>query len=177
MLKKIDKRYFGLLLPVIIMLLLLCRPYLVVLLGEEVMLKTVPFDPRDQFRGDYVQLQYEISRLDKGLLEEPELIEGDNIYRRLELFAVLKPSGNVFVVDYITKAEPDSGIYLQCTVHGDRGFNRSDVNLVIDYNLNRYYLKEGTGKELEKAAREGALFGKVKIYKGKGILVGIEKEQ
>jgi len=36
--------------------------------GEEVMLKTMPVDPRDLFRGDYVILSYEIGNLDIGSL-------------------------------------------------------------------------------------------------------------
>ena len=36
--------------------------------GEEVMLKTMPIDPRDLFRGDYVILSYEIGNLDIGSL-------------------------------------------------------------------------------------------------------------
>ena len=31
--------------------------------GREIVLKTVPVDPRDLFRGDYVTLRYDISRL------------------------------------------------------------------------------------------------------------------
>jgi uncharacterized membrane-anchored protein len=32
--------------------------------GEEVLLKTLPVDPRDLFRGDYVILRYDVSRVD-----------------------------------------------------------------------------------------------------------------
>ena len=34
------------------------------LTGKEVLLKTVPVDPRDLFRGDYVVLRYDISTID-----------------------------------------------------------------------------------------------------------------
>src|SRR3989344_3670842 len=34
--------------------------------GQEVLLQTVPVDPRDIFRGDYVTLRYEISTLDQA---------------------------------------------------------------------------------------------------------------
>ena len=39
--------------------------------GRDVLLKTVPVDPRDLLRGDYVILSYDISRL------QPELFKGD----------------------------------------------------------------------------------------------------
>ena len=31
--------------------------------GQKILLKTIPLDPRDLFRGDYVVLNYEISQL------------------------------------------------------------------------------------------------------------------
>jgi len=37
----------------------------------------------------------------------------------------------------------------------------------------RYFVKEGTGTELEEAARKEQLLGKIKVYKGHGILVEI----
>ncbi|MFA6177031.1 MAG: GDYXXLXY domain-containing protein, partial [Phycisphaerae bacterium] len=32
--------------------------------GKTIYLRTVPIDPRDLFRGDYVRLQYEISNIE-----------------------------------------------------------------------------------------------------------------
>src|SRR5258708_2650618 len=47
-------------LVLIAMIAIHAAPYLV---GERIVLKVVPIDPRDVFRGDYVILGYEINRL------------------------------------------------------------------------------------------------------------------
>ena len=52
--------------------------------GREVVLETVPVDPRSIFRGDYVRLAYKISRLEgKDLPPELVLNRNDVIYLTL----------------------------------------------------------------------------------------------
>src|SRR4030042_7036272 len=53
--------------------------------GEKILLRTVPFDPRDLFRGDFVDLRYEISTLDLGKLGIKESFKpGDKAFVLLE---------------------------------------------------------------------------------------------
>lgn len=176
MFKKIDRRYLSLVLPTLILLFLLANSYFIVLFGEEITLKTVPFDPTDLFRGDYVELSYEIEVVKESQIKNYEINNKSDYGQRTDMYAVLKDDGDVYILDYITKDRPDGGIYLRCEVYAYYGF-RGDNNLVeVDYRINRYFIKEKTGTELEEAARKGQLLGKVKVYKGRGILVGIVKE-
>ncbi len=49
--------------------------------GERVLLRTVPVDPRDIFRGDYVRLGYAISTLNLDRLEgEDKFVRNENVY-------------------------------------------------------------------------------------------------
>ncbi len=49
--------------------------------GEEVKLKTVPYDPRSLFRGNYARLNYEISRIDPEYFSDIErLRSGEVVY-------------------------------------------------------------------------------------------------
>ncbi len=49
--------------------------------GERVLLRTVPVDPRDILRGDYVRLSYDISTLDLDRLEgEDKFVRNENVY-------------------------------------------------------------------------------------------------
>jgi uncharacterized membrane-anchored protein len=50
--------------------------------GQEVLLKTEPVDPRDLFRGDYVTLGFEISRVELG--DKHDFEPGDTIYLALQ---------------------------------------------------------------------------------------------
>jgi uncharacterized membrane-anchored protein len=53
--------------------------------GEKILLRTMPVDPRDLFRGDYVSLTYEISTLDLDDLNVKDHFRPDeNIYVTLD---------------------------------------------------------------------------------------------
>ncbi|MGA2466867.1 MAG: GDYXXLXY domain-containing protein [Thermodesulfobacteriota bacterium] len=53
--------------------------------GEKILLKTAPVDPRDIFRGDYINLRYDISTLDLGKLGVKERFkEREKVYVILE---------------------------------------------------------------------------------------------
>jgi len=54
-------------------------------LGEKVLLRTAPVDPRDLFRGDYVQLSYEITALELDRLGVTDQFKpNQTIYVKLE---------------------------------------------------------------------------------------------
>jgi uncharacterized membrane-anchored protein len=95
-------------------------------------LRTVPVDPRDLLRGDYVILRYEISRLPEGANQKNL---GPTVWVKL------KPDGNAWTIDrvgnYQEKSETES----------DRPTLRAQRNgSELVYDLERYYVPEGTGR-------------------------------
>jgi uncharacterized membrane-anchored protein len=56
--------------------------------GKVILLRTAPVDPRDLFRGDYIRLNYEISRIGidqlKGVETRKEIKKGDEIFVGLQ---------------------------------------------------------------------------------------------
>ena len=71
--------------------------------GETVYLRTAPVDPRDLFRGDYVQLDYEIGQPETALLppawQNPETLHKQpyqQVYLQLQRDARGIGSGNEF---------------------------------------------------------------------------------
>ena len=81
--------------------------------GTAVMLKTEPIDPRSLFRGDYVILNYDISRL------STEELEGDNEFERLQpIYVALEERGQFWSATGIYNAWPtiigDQIIIIQC---------------------------------------------------------------
>lgn len=171
MLNKIDKRSFVILIPLAILLILAMSSYSIVYFGDEITLETVPFDPTDLFRGDYVELSYEIETVDESLVEWGTGHSKSDRYYNEDMFAVLKKDGDIYIIDFITSEEPETGIYLNCEVYS------YGSSLQVDYNINRYFVKEGTGTKLEEAARKGQLLGKVKVYKGRAVLVEIIEDK
>ncbi|WP_113553796.1 GDYXXLXY domain-containing protein [Rhizobiales bacterium] len=135
--------------------------------GRDVLLKTVPVDPRDLLRGDYVILSYDISRL------RPELFKGDTpkqseeakVYVRLERqldgfwaateasFAPLSPAGDSVVLRSLPFTYyPSSAL--------------SSVN--VEYGIERFYVPEGEGRTLEEARNAEALSVNIRVdAKGK----------
>src|SRR3989344_1855044 len=54
--------------------------------GEKVLLKPIPYDPTDLFRGDYITIRYEISniRLDSIKTDTADFKRGETVFVRLE---------------------------------------------------------------------------------------------
>ena len=77
--------------------------------GTSVLLRTEPVDPRDIFRGDYVQLSYGITNLDidqLGALED--FRRNDRVYVLLE-----READGTYRPAVLRKSEPASGTYIQ----------------------------------------------------------------
>ncbi len=123
--------------------------------GEEILLKTRPVDPRDLFRGDYVILSYEISRLDLDSLESDtfEFKNNDQVYVTLEKIEGYGVAKGVF------RQKQSNNLFVKGKVVSD-----NDGVVSIEYGIESYFVPEGDGKEIERA-RNGNLDVKVAIDK------------
>ena len=125
---------------------LLVTNYAVGWFGKEIQLKTAPVDPRDLFYGDYVVLNYEISRLPISLWKgegEPKL--------KKNVYVLLRPSAadpNEYEAVGVYPDKPAiSGEEVALKAHIQYGWDRE---ITLRYGLERYYVPEGTGKEIEE---------------------------
>ena len=120
--------------------------------GTEVTLQTRPVDPRDFLRGDYVVLDYDISKVPAGPLLD-------------------QPAGARNPVVFVKLAPKRDGIYEAVSVHADavavtspevliRGRVVSGATcgqkvhlfcdrLQVRYSLEKYFVPEGEGRKLE----------------------------
>ena len=115
------------------------------LTGQSVLLETIPVDPRDLFRGDYVILDYKISRPARWLWQETEYRKGETVY------VTLRKNGRFWEAEAVSRARPDDGVlFVRGTVAGTDG----DALRVL-YGIESYFVPEGTGTELERAAGRG----------------------
>lgn len=104
------------------------------LTAPTVLLKTLPVDPRDILRGDYMALSYDISRPAKDV-KRAGALEG-------EVFVVLKRSGAHHVIDEILTEEPaadDPRRWVRATAWG------AEDNPRLDYGIERFFVPEGRG--------------------------------
>jgi len=108
--------------------------------GQEVVLETVPVDPRDVFRGDYVVLRYRISEVDCSAAQ------GAVVY------VPLQRTGDVWGVG---RYPPTSLTYEDAAERSDvvlRGQVTRSGGATCDvaYGIESYFVPEGTGREIER---------------------------
>lgn len=135
--------------------------------GKEVLLRTIPVDPRDIIMGDYVILNYEIAQTNT-ILKNEYLPYNKEIYVTLDV-----DNDNVANIKWYSFNRPQNSLYLKGKLKGCNTiipFIKSGK--CISYGIENYYVKENTGHEIEKDLRNGALV-KVKIDKnGNAKIIG-----
>ena len=126
--------------------------------GSEVTLQTRPVDPRDFLRGDYVVLNYEISSLPAGALKDaPSQGRGTPVFVKL----VRRPSGFYEALSVHNQAVPvaDDEVLIRGRVtHGAVCGSTHRLfceRLQISYGIERYFVPQGEGREIERSRNEG----------------------
>jgi uncharacterized membrane-anchored protein len=115
--------------------------------GRTVWVRTVPVDPRDVMRGDYVHLNFPFSQVPRAMwrdgLKDQKLLKRDQ-----QVFLVLRPAnGDLYEADYLTDRRPAAGVYLRGRVNDRWGGDVANVR----YGLEAYFVQQGTGLDLERA--------------------------
>lgn len=127
--------------------------------GAVALLEPAPVDPRDFLRGDYVILSYKISMLPATLFPEGfpnELAAGTPVFVRLEKRGQFHEAESAS----FSPLEPDAAHpVLRGTVSsfwGSRGDNTNHA-VRVEYGLERFYVREGTGGPRGKLTVEAAV--------------------
>jgi uncharacterized membrane-anchored protein len=124
---------------------------LIVQTGHTLYLRTIPVDPRDPFRGDYVRLNYEISSLPRRLLTDLPLDQrtvprDTHVYTQL----VLDPEG-LARPTRISLAPPAQGTFLHGWTATDWYFGAAQRGgLTIRYGIEKYFVEQGRGRLIEQ---------------------------
>lgn len=127
--------------------------------GVEVTLKTAPVDPRDLLRGDYVILNYDISRVPVSTLvggPPKESLNNQVLSVRLKK----QDDGYWGIVESsfaALDAKPDTVVLkslpFDYVSYGDLA-DTSQATIAVTYGIERYYVPEGEGHDIEKARNE-----------------------
>jgi uncharacterized membrane-anchored protein len=111
--------------------------------GTTILLETMPVDPRDLLRGDYVVLNYSISVINTSVLP------GQHSYKQGQtVYVGLENDGRYWKVVSLSSAKPGQGIFIRGKV---RSFYSSRLNVV--YGLESYFVPEGEGSSIERVMR------------------------
>ncbi|WP_038358420.1 GDYXXLXY domain-containing protein [Bosea sp. UNC402CLCol] len=123
--------------------------------GTEIRLRTVPVDPRDLFRGDYVVLAYPISVVDTG--KDGDYTRGETVYVTLrrdgEGFARAagvsrdRPAASGDTVVIAGRVTSTSACALNDAGEFDCSGDRR--RLRIAYGIESYFVPQGEGRAIE----------------------------
>lgn len=124
--------------------------------GTVILLETRPVDPRDLLRGDYVTLRYKISDVPLNLFSPPRteaIPPGASVYvaleRRGEYFEVVRAS--------LEPIQPRRGEVALKGRSGEWWGSAAGRSVRLDYGLERYYVREGTGNPQGKVTVQAAV--------------------
>jgi uncharacterized membrane-anchored protein len=98
------------------------------IIGEKVLLRTMPYDPFHPIYGQYLKINYEISSIPNSF----DYKNGDKIYVLLEK----EKDSNYWVYSSSSKTRPNEGFFIK----GKVIYNFNDEVNVI-YGIERYYIQ------------------------------------
>jgi uncharacterized membrane-anchored protein len=125
--------------------------------GQTVLVRVVPVDPRDMFRGEYVRLSYAFSRIPpegvegiseaqrRGASKEgrtvyvPLVPDSDRVHMRAEKVTVVKPARGPFLKGQMSRWGQ------------------------LEFGIESYFLQEGTGRVYEQAIRDRKLSAELAV--------------
>jgi uncharacterized membrane-anchored protein len=139
--------------------------------GREIVLPIVPVDPRDLFRGEYVQLSYGISRV-------PMALADGSLSRRNEVLYVVvekKAGDEAWQVVAASRSFPGGLNAEQFVLKGRSLFENATI-ATVHYGIESYFVPQGEGPRLEALARNRKLAALVAVDKAgnaaiKGIII------
>lgn len=123
--------------------------------GTVVLLDTRPVDPRDLLRGDYVILEYAINTVAREKFTPPLT---SNVAVGQTVWVALEPRGEFHDVAFAStqplKADESRPVLQGTAAHS---WWRGTNTVRVLYNLERYYVAEGTGNPRGKLTVEVAV--------------------
>jgi uncharacterized membrane-anchored protein len=155
----LDRRKFWLAvaLQVLLLLGLVGRHGFTVVSGQPVVLQSIPVDPWDFLRGEYVRLNYAISVLDP----DEVAMTGAPYERGQAIWVVLAPGQPVWTAVAVHDRRPQVApgqVALRGRVeYWNQAGTEQGTNAVVRYGVEQFYVPEGEGPKLEQASRDGKL--------------------
>ncbi|WP_454287150.1 GDYXXLXY domain-containing protein [Rhizobium arsenicireducens] len=136
--------------------------------GDEIVLKTAPVDPRDLLRGDYVILAYDISAIPASIIIGDRPADAGWQTMQVRLRQGSDGYWTVAEASFGTLAPQDGSVILQTQrfrYNGEADLEAGPI-LRVDYGIERFYVPEGEGGEIETARNEGDVTVVVRVGKG-----------
>ena len=141
--------------------------------GQTVLVRVQPVDPRDLFRGDYVILSYDFSRVRPDSVEGLSEAERGRSWKKLEGRTVYVPLVPDSVPGHmragkVTVEKPAAGLFLK---------GHMKRYGALEFGIEAYYVQEGAGRRYEQAIRNRQLSAELAVTSsGQAALKGLRIE-
>jgi uncharacterized membrane-anchored protein len=117
--------------------------------GKVIHLRTAPIDPRDMFRGDYVRLNYGISRLPVNMIKNADGV--DEIKKGAKIYASLKEGPNgLYELVNADLQKPKDGLYLSGRIPYPYRKPQVGNPIWVNYGIEAFFVEQGKGRKIEK---------------------------
>ncbi len=180
MIKRTKYLILACLVPVCILLGMTVIPLYTIMNGEEIILKTIPVDPSDVFRGDYVTLRYEAEEVPLKLVDRDVLKKAETNYG-FRVYVALEKKDGMHAPVKVSLDKPKDGVYLKgkMNYYGKSwdqvtGMESKEDSAFIEYSLDKYFVEDNTGLKWEQASAKGEILAEAKVYKGYAYLTDIK---
>ena len=160
------KPYQKILFPIVVaaqlfvLVFMIAKQELLLANGSKVLLKCEPIDPRSLFSGDYVILNYEISRIGSDITSKSDIrgiyeLEGKDIYVALKLKANDMYYHVAAISDNFDELKQNYSIIIRgrveeaiiSEIEGNGG--GVEFQLRVKYGVESYFVPQGEGKKIE----------------------------
>lgn len=117
--------------------------------GATALLETVPVDPRDLLRGDYLTLRYKVSDIPTNLFDSlpPGAVTNLPVLSGKPVYIVLEKRGEfheAVAASFEPPPRADTRLVMTGTVESDRWRWRGN-GIGVRYGIEQYFVREGTG--------------------------------
>jgi uncharacterized membrane-anchored protein len=126
--------------------------------GQTVLVRVQPVDPRDLFRGDYVILSYDFSRVSREGIQG--LSDGERTsWKKLQgrpVYVTLVPDSipGHHRAEKVTVVKPENGLFIK---------GHMEQYGSMKFGIESYFVQEGTGRVYEQAIRERKLTAELAV--------------
>ena len=120
--------------------------------GRIIYLRSAPRDPRDVMRGDYVRVNYEISRVPRELCLSNLALTNVTVPPDTKVYALLKTNETgVAELVSLSSARPSGGLFIRGRTEGSWG-----EDLQVRYGVEAFFVEQGKAEAFEESSdREG----------------------
>lgn len=121
--------------------------------GDILYFRTMPLDPRDPFRGDFVRLRYDINNVAKRHWQDrgDEIEKGELVYTTLA-----KGANNIAHFVSVSTKKPEKelddgtkNLFIKGRVDHSWQFQRPNA-IGVRYGIEQYFVQQGVGLDLEE---------------------------